>query len=161
VAAIRLPYITSTIIPGGDLKVEFIVMTPGTLSDVAETYKITVGLLSVYDGTAPNDGIYFTYAYTESGGSWECITCKDAAETTTDSGIDIITSTWYRLGFISSADGATIRFYIDGVLVATHTTNIPVGSDTCGPVAVILKSVGITDRLFLVDAFYLRKRTSR
>ena len=52
-----------------------------------------------------------------------CITEKNGTETNTDSGIDLVDATYIRLGFSVNSTGS-VKFYIDGSLVATHSTNI-------------------------------------
>ncbi len=57
----------------------------------------------------------------------DCTNAEATVATTTDSGVDIVAGTFIRLGFYY--DGATagsIYYYVDGALVATHTTNLPV-----------------------------------
>lgn len=49
---------------------------------------------------------------------------KDYVEYKTDTGITVTTNQWYRLKAVYTS-GLKIEFYIDDVLVATHTTNLP------------------------------------
>lgn len=59
--------------------------------------------------------------------NWKCVTHKATgpAETVTDSGIAVGTSTWRRFRIDFDGTGTpTVRFYINGTLVATHTTNL-------------------------------------
>lgn len=52
-----------------------------------------------------------------------CKTEKSGSETSTDSGIDMVDATYIVLGFsVNSAN--SVQFFINGALVATHTTNI-------------------------------------
>lgn len=53
-----------------------------------------------------------------------CKTEKDGVETSTDSGFDMVNDTYVILG-IQVVGASTVNFYINGGLVATHTTNIP------------------------------------
>ena len=61
-----------------------------------------------------------------------CKTEKDGTETSTDSGSDLSDSTYVKLGI--HYDGAKVEFYIDRILVATHTANIvdDENLDICG-----------------------------
>ncbi len=61
-----------------------------------------------------NDGGDSVLCKTESGGT----------ETSTDSGVDIVDATYVKLGIKVEGTGK-VQFFIDGNLVATHTTNIP------------------------------------
>ena len=52
-----------------------------------------------------------------------CKTEQSGTETSTDSGIDMVDATYIVLGFsVNSAN--SVEFFINGALVATHTTNI-------------------------------------
>lgn len=55
--------------------------------------------------------------------NWVAHTRIAGVSTTTDSGIVAVAETWYRLRMVRSA--TDVKFYINGTLVATHTTNIP------------------------------------
>jgi hypothetical protein len=53
-----------------------------------------------------------------------CITEKDGTETSTDSGKDLVDATYSKLGFFY--DGASkVEFFVDDILVASHTANLP------------------------------------
>lgn len=144
---------------GGNLKMEWIVSLEA-LSDGTEGFKVLVGLGNDILGGEHTNGILFTYTDTESSGHWECVTKEGGSETSTDSGLAAAGNTWTRLTAVMSADAQTVKFYIDGTLVATHDTNIP-DSETCWPISKIIKSVGITSRNLRHDSFYLRKRVAR
>lgn len=70
----------------------------------------------------PANGIYFEYQY--ATGFWECITENTSTQTVTTTSIDS-TANWHRFTIIVNAAGTSAEFYIDGVLEATHTTNLP------------------------------------
>lgn len=53
-----------------------------------------------------------------------CYTEKDGTATSTDSGVDLADSTWVKLEILVESTNA-VKFFINGSLVATHTTNIP------------------------------------
>lgn len=60
---------------------------------------------------------------------WRCITCDGASNvTTTTTTVAIAVSTYYWLR-IEFTDATSVDFYINGVLVGTHKTNLP-GSTT-------------------------------
>lgn len=54
-----------------------------------------------------------------------CKTEKNGTETSTDSGVDLADDTYVNLAIAVDGSGPVVRFYINGRLVATHTTNIP------------------------------------
>lgn len=66
------------------------------------------------------DGIYFECL--DGGTGISCVTEKNSTETQTDSAGTFAADTWFTLEFYF--DGTSVFFYIDGTLVATHTTNI-------------------------------------
>lgn len=61
-----------------------------------------------------DDGDASILCKTESGGT----------ETSTDSGVDMVDDTYIVLS-IAVENANTVRFFINGAVVATHTTNIP------------------------------------
>lgn len=73
-------------------------------------------------------GLHFAmFRYSTSAGdaNWKCITSGNVAVTTTDSGV-VADANWHWFTIVKSS--SDVKFYIDGTLVATHTTNIP-GAD--------------------------------
>jgi len=69
------------------------------------------------------DGIYFAKA--DGSALVGAVTEKASAATTTAGVLTLAAATWYKFGFF--CDGvSTCYLYVDGVLVATHTTNIPI-----------------------------------
>lgn len=83
-------------------------------------YDTHVGLFQAQNGW--NDKISFGVV----GGSanWQCTTTLNGGgTTTTDSGVAATVGTAYLFKIVAAA--SSVLFYIDGVLKATHTTNIP------------------------------------
>ena len=80
--------------------------------------------LGLFDATTygdPPDGIFFR----ASGiGNWYAVTRALNIETATDCGVAQSTS-FRQFKIVSNSNGTSIGFHIDGVLKATHTTNIP------------------------------------
>jgi hypothetical protein len=60
----------------------------------------------------------------DGGSNILCKTEKNGTETSTDSGVDIVSGTYVTLGFHVKSAGA-VEFFVNRNLVATHTTNIP------------------------------------
>lgn len=67
------------------------------------------------------DGVYFEKL--DGGTSWSFVTEKNSTETQTDTLGTLAADTWVTLEF--AFDGTRVFAWIDGVRVATHTTNIP------------------------------------
>ena len=108
-----------------------------------------VGMVNTIDiNDNPPLGIYFQATNT---GNWLAIT-KNSSTTTTDTGIAQSTS-FKRMEFLLNASGTSIGFYIDGTLVATHTTNIP--STGITPIFHIKNTASGSKRLD-VDYVYVR-----
>ena len=72
--------------------------------------------------TAVTDRIGFECP--DSTGDIDAISEKDGSQTTTDSAQDLADDTFVTLRFEAEGTGK-VRYYVDGSLVATHTTNIP------------------------------------
>jgi hypothetical protein len=70
---------------------------------------------------APSDGIYFTKA--DGSADVSAATNVGSSVTSTAGVLTLASATWYRLGFYVHGDTA-VYFYVDGVLVATHTDGI-------------------------------------
>lgn len=60
----------------------------------------------------------------DATGDIDAISEKDSSQTTTDSSKDLADDTFVVLRFETSGTG-TVRYYVNGALVAKHTTNIP------------------------------------
>lgn len=71
------------------------------------------------DGTSK--GAYFRREFTET--NWHAVTTDGVGTTDTDTGIPFTDSVWYFFEIKQPTTG-TVEFYINQILVATHTTNI-------------------------------------
>lgn len=89
-----------------------------TQSDLLVGLAITDTSLIV---SAPSDGVYFLK--NDGDANINCVTMLNTTATSTDSALDMVDDTFVRLGFFCDGVSA-VYFYVDGVLVATHTTNI-------------------------------------
>lgn len=70
-----------------------------------------------------------------------CKTEASGTETSTDSGVDLEDSTYVTLAiYVAGDDG--VYFYIDGQLVATHTTNITAEHMTVGAMSISGSNTG-------------------
>ena len=97
-----------------------------TLADVAQNFYITAGLyMNLALSGAADDAIRFYYNYAVNGGRWLCECTTGITNTTAvDSGVTVNVDTAYDLRIDKSAAGVC-TFYINGVLVATISTNVP------------------------------------
>ena len=121
-----------------------------TLSTGAERFTTYVGF---GDNVATGDmaeGCYFRYTDSVNSGKWEAVTAKASVKTAVDTGV--AANTQYSIFEVRiNAAGTSVEYYINDVLVATITTNIPVSP--FGMIHKIEKSVGTTSRRFHMDWF--------
>jgi hypothetical protein len=92
---------------------------------------------------------------------WRCITTHSTTATTTDTvtGGTPTSGTWYWLSFVAKT--GSVLFYVNGTLIATHTTNIPTaGSTGMNVYMTLLKNVGTTNRNADVDYYRIKKTFS-
>jgi hypothetical protein len=127
-----------------------IVRTSGTLSTSGQRYQLWFGMSDVprvADSSDPINGnanSFMGFRYRDdngSGGQWEAGSNDGSVSSTfTASGSAVTASTAYLLEIIATT--TEIRFYIEGVLIATHTADIPVVG--MGFTMGIRKTVGTT-----------------
>ena len=107
----------------------FDVMKTGGLSTSSENCRIWVGLFEgdPMASSAPSiDYMAFRYATDVDGTAfWRAVTDDGSGTpTATTTSVAITTDTRYELR-IDCSDSSSVKFYIDNVLVATHTTTLP------------------------------------
>lgn len=94
------------------------------------TIAIVLGLFSqvpISDAiafTEPTDGAYFLVRSENFSGRIAAVTSKAGVQTLVDTGVVYTTTKYYK--FVVEWDGTNCLFYIDGTLVATINTNIPI-----------------------------------
>jgi len=120
-------------------------------SQIANT-DATLRIGFFYNMTSAIDPVVGIYFRAIGTGNWFAITRMSDVETATNTGI-AQTTTFKQFKIVSNVDGTSIDFYIDGVLKATHTTNIPTVS-----IAPIFQIVTATTTIYYldVDYFYLK-----
>lgn len=126
---------------------------PSTLSTATETYVLFAGLTDSVSGT-PVDAVWFSYTDAAGTGAKWRTECRSNSVSTgpTDVGSNLVASQWYTLGIQINAAGTEVRFYLDGSLVDTVTTNIPTGIlRSLGFGVGIRKTVGTTARGLNID----------
>jgi hypothetical protein len=123
------------------------------LSNATERYRFITGFGDLATNASENNGIIFTYDEgsnfngTISSPNWQCVTTNNLVRTLTTTSVPVTTS-WVKLRIIVNADATEVKFYIDGILVATHTTNIPTFASgrRLKVKQSIVKTVGTTSR---------------
>ncbi len=83
---------------------------------------IGLGITDATSITAASDGV--TFRKDDGDANIDTCTEKNSTETKADSGVDLANDTFITMEFFFDGNG-TVYFYIDGVLKATVTTNIP------------------------------------
>lgn len=93
-----------------------------TSGDAAGSITLEWG---TYNGTAVLNTTQDTVSFKCISGSENFIarSANGTTQQTTDTGVAYATTTVYRFMIVS--DGSSVRFYLNGVLKATHSTNIP------------------------------------
>ena len=123
-----------------------------TLADGTNSYRILIGFNSsnsaTDSGLTRSAGLY----YSNSNANWQAITYNASVGTTTDTGVAAVADGSYNTFCVRANGTASVEFLINGVTVATHTTNIP--SSTVTPYVTIAKSAGTTSRTIRLD--YIR-----
>ena len=110
-------------------------ITPGNQGDVTyqfhfrSHYVMSGGVIhkigafpSAPNGTVvPLNGMYFS---NNPFSNWMAITGNGSTTTQTDTGLSADTN-WHIFKMVVNAAATEIKFYIDGALITTHTTNLP------------------------------------
>lgn len=108
----------------------FLVKTEGTVTDIA----YYVGVVSSTSMARANSeiGAYFTYdTDTAETAFWRCFSANNTgAQELTATSVAIAADTIYRLRI--KLLNTNVEFYINDVLVATHTTRVPSASQALG-----------------------------
>ena len=123
-----------------------------TLADGVNSYRVLIGFNS--NAAATNSGLTRSAGlyYSNANANWQAITYNASVGTTTDTGIAAVADGSYNTFCVRANGTASVEFLINGVTVATHTTNIP--SSFVAPYATIAKSAGATSRVMRLD--YIR-----
>lgn len=125
------------------------------------TCRLWIGLTSaaMMAGDTPSVSyVAFRYAPATDGTAfWRCVSDSGTGtpqSTTTTAAI--ATSTRYQLK-IDCSDPASIKFYIDGALVATHATTIPATATTLG-INVQIRTLENVSKAIRISRVHLRHR---
>lgn len=125
-----------------------------TLSTITERFIDRFGFSNSNTSAAPTNGIYFEYDESTSP-NWFLVTMASSVSTRTDTGI-AVSAVWKKFKLVITNNTA-VDAYIDNVLVATNTTNIPTGTGaSCWASYQKIKSAGTTARVTYVDYWRLK-----
>lgn len=145
---------TNYMFGGGALDVELLFRSLQT-SNSSDTFQTIIGFSDVFNGGTANNGAYFVYSSGVNSGQWQCCTANSSTTTTTNTTTAFTANAWNKLHISINAAGTSIAFSINGVVVATNTTNIPAGKT--GFVLSLAKTNGSTDCFQYFDYWYFRQ----
>lgn len=122
------------------------------LSDGTDTYKAQIGF--AVDNVVTNS-VIVTYTDSENSGAFICTSHLANTPENTNTAVTVTADTEYDID-IELYDNVA-KFWINGTLVATHSTSVPAhAANMTAPQVRMLKSAGTTDRQLYVDAIKLR-----
>jgi hypothetical protein len=130
-----------------------------TLSTLAERFYTFFGYAtgSNYSNILNNIAIVYdeggVYLSANASPNFKCITRAGTTNTTTVTSIAVTAGQWYKLRININAAASSVEFYIDNVLRATHTTNIPLTTTPMFIANAIIKNTGSTARAMQTDYF--------
>ena len=150
---------TATMWIGGGAWVYETSINIANLSVLTDRYRFISGFGSGNGAAVETDGVFFTYDEggtangTAASPNWQCITVANSVRTLTTTSTAVTTGAWHKLRIEINAAGTSAAFYLNGTLLATHTTNIPLGSATRFVLVKqgMFKTIGSTNRVIYVD----------
>jgi len=98
------------------------------------------------DTLATGEYIAFRYSTVAGDTVWQCVVCDGATQNVVSSGVAPDTKS--HAFNIVSTDGTSIKFYIDGALVATVTSNIPATRNLAYYLAGVTNAVGASSAYY-------------
>jgi hypothetical protein len=129
------------------------------LSTSLERFRVISGFGNTSGSAVETDGVFFTYDEggtangTAASPNWQCVTVANSVRTLTTTSTAVTNAAWIKLRIEINAAATSAAFYVNGTLIATHTTNIPLGSASRFVLVKqgIFKTIGITNRVMWVD----------
>ena len=117
------------------------------------------GFGSVISNSSETNGVFITYDEggtangTTASANWQCVTVDNSVRTLTTSTTAVTASAWNKLRIEINAAGTSVTFYVNGTAIATHTTNIPLASNSRYVLMKtgLAKTIGTTTRGFYCD----------
>lgn len=158
-AGIRLSTSKNGLKTGGGVVTFETLLQIETLATAVEDFTATFGTGDRGNANIRDhdDGIYFKYNRSVSP-NWIVKTARNAIETGTTTSVAVVAGNWFKLKYVVNATATSVDFFINGVLVATHTTNIPQPTlasdppdDVITQIYKVKKSAGTASRRFFID----------
>ncbi len=126
-----------------------------TLSDGTNGFETAYGIFSAGGsgiGASANTLITFLQEDSVNSGNWVCRTDNAGTQTDTNTSVAPTADVFQKFRIETNRDATEVKFFIDDVLVATHTTNIP--TTPAFPLMGILKTSGTSTRSLFLDLIY-------
>jgi len=127
------------------------------LSDITNRFRTQHGFGNILNSNNDTDGAFITYDEGGTGNgtiaspNFQCVSVVNNVRTLTTSSVPVVAQTWYKMRIEVNAAATSVSFYVDNVLLATHTTNIPTGTRYVSVKSGIAKVLGLTARLLYTD----------
>ena len=137
----------------GAMSLTFVFKIP-TLNNGTDNATTVLGFM---DGMPVNGSTNYTrFQYDSSSANWQALTRAGGSTTSTTSATIPVTNAWHKATVSIDAAGANVTYTMDGVVLATHSTNIP--TVRLSPGFNIQKSLGSGNALTAgVDLIWVRK----
>jgi len=139
----------------GQHRIGFAFRMASAIPDATNDYLIFMGL--DLDNNSP--GTYLTGFFADrtlSTTNWYARSRRASSDTDTDTGVAMDTS-WHAFEVLINTDNTSHTYYIDGVLVATHTTNMP--NAAMGLKIITTRVAGAARNNYLDWLYYAQKPT--
>lgn len=153
---INLRYTNSGLSFGyGQVECHTLCRLPFTGTSGTYNYTIGIGFLNGTFNAANSNGVFFTYDNTGFANNLATVTVNNGQNTITKTSTVVNTGSWYLLSIVVNANASKADFYINKVLTASHTTNIPNGVNAgIAPTLSTIRTSGVTnDGILDVDMF--------
>jgi len=163
-----VPYNTIFYLANGTINYETYVLFP-ILSDATQRFYFHFGFTSSTANLSPADYVSImynegtTFGYDNNLGGSPNFTfnnSKNGIRTRTIGTDAVAIGTWYKLRIEVLSDTGVINFYVNNILVATHTTNIPLTTTRIQPFMSFVKTIGTTNREVAVDYVAIKQQFS-
>lgn len=128
----------------------------GTLATITDDYIYYAGPADGWVFGNPGNGVYFEYNRSVSD-NWLAFSANSASFTSVDTGVPVTTD-WVDL--MIKGNNSEMNYYLDGVLVATISTNLPSAPVNLN-MALITKTAGTTAVRVYQDYFDINQAVVR